>query len=90
MGHRFLEQLPHVLIVQLIEDLPPRAASPDKTQVAKDSELVRDSRCLHPDVRAQLGYGGFSFMEAPQDPQATRRTQSLHRFRDLTGNVGVQ
>ncbi len=55
VGHRFLEELAHMLIVQAVEDLPSGSTSADEPQMTKDAELMRYSRCLHPNSCAELG-----------------------------------
>jgi hypothetical protein len=68
--------------------LPPVAFANDQPEMAKHAKLLGDRRLLHADLASKLSHRAGTRGEPAEDPNATRRRERLHRFRDGSRGLG--
>jgi hypothetical protein len=85
VGHRLLEQLGDVFVVEFVANLTAVPTSRNEAEVAQESQLVGDGRGFHPDGLGKLANRASATMEARQDAEPARRRQRVHRLGHPTG-----
>ena len=70
-------------VVKGIKHLAPLAFADDKPEMPENSQLMRDSRLLHPDGHRQLAYRAGAVAKPREDADAARSRERLHRLGDL-------
>ena len=86
---RFLQQNADMTVVQVVEHMPAAPLANNKTQVAENPQLMRNSRLLHPDRLGQLAHRARALAKPGENKNATGRRKRLHRLRDLARGLNV-
>lgn len=73
-----------MIVMQRVDDLAPHPLPDHESEVAKHPQLVRDRGELHLDRLGKIADRGRGLTQTREDPHPTRRSQRLHRLRDLT------
>jgi hypothetical protein len=84
------EQLPHVVVVQVVDDLATLAATDDQPEMTQHPQLMRDRRGLHADGVGELADSLPAASQPTQDPHPAGGRQGLHGVRDRGGEVRVE
>ncbi|MDX6583064.1 MAG: hypothetical protein QOI10_2248, partial [Solirubrobacterales bacterium] len=69
---RLFEQLTHMVVVQVVDDLATLAATDDQPEMTQHPQLMRDRRRLHVHGRGQLVDRAWTAVQPPEDPQPAR------------------
>jgi len=87
---RLLEELPHVVVVEVVHDAASVAGARDEAEMAKQTQLVGDRRGLHADRLGQGIHRRRARVEAAEYAAAARRGERLHRVGDDAGEREVE
>ena len=87
---RLLEQVRHVVVVQVVNDAPPVAPADDEPQMTKHTQLMGDRRRLHSDSVSELVDTQSARAQATQNPHAARGRERLHRVSDRASEMNVE
>lgn len=90
MSDGLFEELADVVVVEVIDDLPPLAPADDQAQVTQNAKLVRDGRGLHPHRGCELVDRRPASVELAEDAQPAGCRECLHRLGDRLREPGIK
>jgi hypothetical protein len=90
MRDRLIEQMRHVIVVQVVHDVTSIAPTDDEAEVTQDPQLVGYRRRFHPDGLGQLSDGLRATAEPTEDAHPAPRRQGLHGVGDRGGEVSIE
>jgi hypothetical protein len=88
--HGLVEQVRHVVVVEVIDDPATLAVTDDEPEMAQDAQLMRDGGRLHRDGDRQLVDAERAGAKPPKDAHPTRCRERLHRVSYDRGDVLVE
>ena len=84
------QQVPDVMVVQGVVNVPSVAASPDQAQRPKDPQMVRGRAHAERDTPSELLDRPLAGNELGEDAEPSRRAQRLESLSQLVGLLGVE
>jgi hypothetical protein len=86
---RLGDEVPHMVVVQGVNDAVAVAPPGDKAKVAEDPQLVRDRGRLELHIVGEIGDGARRLPQSREDANPARSGERLHRLGDLLSEIPV-